>query len=225
MSDQIPIINEHHRGTRARRLAAGVCAQCGKNPLKTTYLCSGCADYFAEYAREKRQAKRAAFQAEHGIIDGRFKRKDTPIETERQCRMCKTYKPIDEFSWNDKLKARRKTICKPCDCKRADKWAKDHPDARAEIHRTRHLKRKYGLSRAQFDQMTADQNGLCAICNGPQQEGRGKNLCVDHCHGTNKIRQLLCHNCNTAIGALNDRPDILRRAADYIEKHEAKEIC
>src|SRR6185312_523454 len=32
-------------------------------------------------------------------------------------------------------------------------------------------------------------------------------------------RDILCHLCNTAIGKLKHNPTILRRAAEYIERH------
>ncbi len=41
----------------------------------------------------------------------------------------------------------------------------------------------------------------------------------DHCHDTGKLRSVLTHAANTAIGIIGDDPAVLRRAADYIEKH------
>lgn len=42
---------------------------------------------------------------------------------------------------------------------------------------------------------------------------------VDHCHTTGKFRDLLCSNCNSGLGLLKDNPDILRKAALYVEEH------
>ena len=44
-------------------------------------------------------------------------------------------------------------------------------------------------------------------------------LAVDHCHKTGKIRQLLCSNCNPAIGFIKDSPELARKMADYLERH------
>jgi hypothetical protein len=44
-------------------------------------------------------------------------------------------------------------------------------------------------------------------------------LAVDHCHDTGKVRRLLCHNCNRALGLFKDNSDILRKAADYVEEY------
>ncbi len=48
-------------------------------------------------------------------------------------------------------------------------------------------------------------------------------LVIDHCHSTGAIRGLLCSNCNTAIGLLSDNPEIIRKAADYLEKERSNE--
>lgn len=42
-------------------------------------------------------------------------------------------------------------------------------------------------------------------------------LVVDHCHVTGKVRGLLCHNCNRALGLLKDSVDNLSKAIDYLK--------
>ncbi len=46
--------------------------------------------------------------------------------------------------------------------------------------------------------------------------GRVRRLSIDHDHNTGDIRGLLCHNCNVAIGHLNDDPELLDAAAGYL---------
>lgn len=46
-----------------------------------------------------------------------------------------------------------------------------------------------------------------------------KPLNVDHDHTTNKVRALLCQNCNAMIGLGGDNPDRLRAAAAYLAHH------
>ena len=41
---------------------------------------------------------------------------------------------------------------------------------------------------------------------------------VDHCHRTGKVRGILCMGCNFSIGHFKDDPEILRRAAAYLEE-------
>nr|WP_268255595.1 endonuclease domain-containing protein [Streptomyces flavofungini] len=40
---------------------------------------------------------------------------------------------------------------------------------------------------------------------------------VDHCHGTGRVRGVLCFNCNSAIGELGCDPGAFRRAISYLE--------
>ncbi len=86
--------------------------------------------------------------------------------------------------------------------------------------------RRYGLTLEDYDRMYSDQRGLCAICHQPETSiGRGgkvKHLAVDHDHVTNEVRQLLCNNCNRAIGLLKDDVSVLLDAIEYLRKHGVK---
>jgi hypothetical protein len=84
--------------------------------------------------------------------------------------------------------------------------------------------KKYGLTLEQHAEMVKQQSGKCLICDtqpNPMLGNKKKGLHVDHCHETGKIRGLLCHNCNCAIGLLNDDAGNVRRLLEYIEKHKA----
>jgi len=61
------------------------------------------------------------------------------------------------------------------------------------------------------------QQGMCAIC---QVEPAAH---VDHDHDTGAVRELLCFNCNGGLGQFKDQPDVLRAAADYVERHRARQ--
>lgn len=79
--------------------------------------------------------------------------------------------------------------------------------------------KKYGLSRNDVAEMLEAQESECAIC------ARGismRNCHVDHDHGSGAVRALLCRRCNTSIGHFNDDADLLRKAAQYIERHSGK---
>lgn len=67
------------------------------------------------------------------------------------------------------------------------------------------LKKKYGLTLKDYDQMSHEQGHVCAICGRSErsQNSRGtgiKSLAVDHCHATGTIRGLLCELCNRGLG-------------------------
>lgn len=80
---------------------------------------------------------------------------------------------------------------------------------------------KYGITLAQYEEMVKVQNNLCYICEKPEKQklknGELKPLAIDHCHDTNRIRKLLCSNCNLGIGNLLHDPALLRKAALYCE--------
>ena len=101
------------------------------------------------------------------------------------------------------------------------------------------LARFYGVTMAQYVEMHAAQGGCCAICRKPEsakipgrknasyEDGRTRDLSVDHDHETGVVRQLLCNACNHMLGHSKENPAILRAAADYIEFHRKalKDAC
>lgn len=81
----------------------------------------------------------------------------------------------------------------------------------------RSLRRKYGVTLAQYEALLRKQRGHCALC--PAKPNR-KRLSVDHNHKTGAIRGLLCDRCNQAIGRLGDDVAGLKRAIAYLDRTE-----
>lgn len=83
------------------------------------------------------------------------------------------------------------------------------------------LKARYSLQ--ELEALYDESGGLCQICGQPQtgskEHGR-KNLAIDHCHKSGRVRGLLCTKCNTALGKFNDDPELLRKAINYLLKNE-----
>ncbi len=79
------------------------------------------------------------------------------------------------------------------------------------------LKHRYGISIEDYNKMLIDQNGLCEICNLTMEE---KDICIDHCHSTKKVRGLLHRTCNAAIGLLKEDVSILANAITYLNKNK-----
>ena len=75
----------------------------------------------------------------------------------------------------------------------------------------------YNLTAQEADDLEREHGGLCAICKGPPC--KKKFLSVDHNHTTGQVRGLLCDVCNRAIGMLKDDVDLIRAAADYLERY------
>ena len=98
---------------------------------------------------------------------------------------------------------------------RIRRWQSQNPDRHATFVVKAHLFRSYGLTPAQYEAMRAGQAGGCAICGEPC--ATGKRLSVDHCHDSMAVRGLLCGTCNSGIGMFKDKPDLLRKAAEYLD--------
>ena len=76
------------------------------------------------------------------------------------------------------------------------------------------LRREFGISEKEYNEILRSQNGVCAIC---KKSGNGKYLAVDHDHISGKVRGLLCQKCNTGIGLLGDNRDSLEKALEYLK--------
>ena len=98
------------------------------------------------------------------------------------------------------------------------KYREKNPDG----ERARHLMREYGITIQEYDAMSVQQGGVCAICKQPETQERNGvkyRLAVDHCHKTGKIRGLLCFKCNSAIGLFEKRDVPIRNIEEYLEKY------
>jgi hypothetical protein len=78
------------------------------------------------------------------------------------------------------------------------------------------MRRQYGISTQQFNELLEFQGHCCAIC----KESIGKlsrKINIDHDHKTNVVRGILCSGCNTGLGHLGDTVEGLKRALAYLE--------
>lgn len=112
----------------------------------------------------------------------------------------------------------------------AREWAKAHPEQVAarkrrwqqqnrDKVRNAHLVRTYGITLEEYTRLLHQQQSACAVCGfvpGPDDRG----LVVDHCHDTGEVRGLLCNNCNTGIGLLQDNPQVVEAAAMYLRRYK-----
>lgn len=131
--------------------------------------------------------------------------------------------------------------CKTCGNTKTSKWyfgptcgscyvtanRKKRKDLNPEYHayqRNFALKKKYGITLKEYNIIFINQNGLCKICLKPDVTKRRStvdgNLVVDHDHITGKVRGLLCHNCNVALGSFRDSEENLIRAVSYLRDNK-----
>ena len=98
--------------------------------------------------------------------------------------------------------------------------------------RDAYLRRTYGITEAEYEEILKAQDGVCWICGEPPKKRR---LHVDHKHvlrdkkqppeeTRKRVRGLLCWACNGAISKFRDDVTKLRNAADYCSQWPAQVI-
>lgn len=85
----------------------------------------------------------------------------------------------------------------------------------AQTSRQSYLRKTWGITLEEYDELVKSQSGLCSIC-----KIKPDILHIDHNHDTGKIRSLLCSNCNRGIGHLKESITILESAIAYIRLHQ-----
>src|SRR5262245_15570650 len=145
------------------------------------------------------------------------------------CRTCKATYRRERYLW--------KTPQHPTECKQCGAWLEPpkrssrpkifcskqcrsdwhNANQTREYRRDSLLRNTFGISLDDYNRMLAEIDGRCPLCGCTEAESRNDVFDVDHCHNTDKVRGLLCHRCNWALGILGDNPTLLRRAADYLE--------
>lgn len=154
---------------------------------------------------------------------------------QKTCSTCYIEKPVAEFGKQSVRPDGLEVACKQCMKARAisryrnpekrkkiletgARWRERNPDADAD----KTLRRKYGITLAQYDELFELQGGVCALCKKGEttkrrKKGEGRErLAVDHCHDTGRVRGLLCFKCNTAIGSLGDTEEDARKVVEYL---------
>ena len=132
----------------------------------------------------------------------------------KTCTKCGVDRPETDYHWHYRDKGIRRQHCKFCrSAVEKERQQKDN----YKIKRKEYcLQKNYGITQQEYDDKLQQQNYSCYLCKLPVT---GKALAVDHCHATGKVRDLLCSPCNQGLGLFKDNPQLLRLAAEYIEKH------
>lgn len=160
----------------------------------------------------------------------------------KTCVKCEKPKRVGQFYKNKARPDGRDEYCKVCrgevnkDYQKRNKEAKNtrgrehyarHKDRLREEARERyhknfwgHLKRAYGITKAQYERMVKKQKGRCAVC-GDRPKRR---LHVDHDHETGEIRGLLCSGCNGGLGLFKDSIPNLQAAIQYLSENSDSSV-
>lgn len=137
----------------------------------------------------------------------------------KMCTRCGEGKELSEFYKHSQKPNCTQSECKVCNKRAATARRLSDPKKFNEGQKRCRLA-KYGLTKDDFNALLEKQNGGCAICGATSGGKRHENerLHVDHCHTTGVVRGLLCTECNTSLGKFKDSPELLRKAAMYLEQ-------
>jgi hypothetical protein len=132
----------------------------------------------------------------------------------KTCKVCKAGKLFSEFHKSGSNTY--KTACKPCANAKLRKRYADPNDNFRTSHLTSRLSSHYKMPRSVARKLAEDRNGVCQICKTTQY------LVVDHCHTTNKYRDVICQSCNVMLGTAKDNIETLQSAIQYLIAHGAE---
>ena len=146
------------------------------------------------------------------------------------CTSCGEDKPITSYRVMKKKRRKHNQVIgeydyvnpKCRDCENAANKARYNEGGKEAWKHTRQLweyKYRFNLTKEDYEALYAECEGKCPICT-TDLVPFGFDTCVDHCHDTDKVRGLLCRQCNAGIGSLREDLDNLERAKDYLIKHK-----
>ena len=138
----------------------------------------------------------------------------------KRCPKCKRILPATPvyFYRRKKAKTGLDSYCKEC----------------LRIYYTlRSIKKRYNISKNQFEHILRDQKSCCAICgvkfanlfhphNKESFTYHASAPRVDHNHKTGVVRGLLCDRCNLLIGEAHENTIVLVNAIKYLRKNRMK---
>jgi hypothetical protein len=143
----------------------------------------------------------------------------------KQCRKCKQSKNLTEFFKDAGLKDGRANTCKVCKQTSTYEWRDKNKDKYNEYMRQKNKEaypearfQRYGITKEGYEKTLLEQDSKCAICKKPNLSKK-RALAVDHHHGSNKIRGIICYNCNRALHAFDDL-DLFNAIMAYLKKHQ-----
>ena len=116
----------------------------------------------------------------------------------KYCPGCQKVSPLSNWHRNATVNDGYAAYCKDCRRKQGE---------------ADHLRRTFGLTVEERDELFARQDGLCAICRVRPIKH------IDHDHPTGQVRGGLCGPCNLGLGQFEDDPVRLRAAARYLDLH------
>lgn len=185
------------------------CVRCTTiKPVGDFYRANSRSDGLSSYCKQcSHEAVKASERRTRDRNGGQpLQRRDKRVG-ELWCPDCQEYRPLAEFFRNVSTATGYGNYCR------------EHQTARVVENRNRlhggsrnyHLKRRYGITVADFQERFEAAGGLCQGCR------KAPAVHVDHDHVTKQVRGLLCFNCNQALGNVRDDVAVLLSLVNYLE--------
>jgi hypothetical protein len=169
-----------------------------KIPSRTSGLCSG------HYQQKYGGKPFTPLLARRSKADVQFR----DASGRKQCVKCRGWLPEGEFSSGAASDGLQQN-CRTCG-------------------KSKKLLQRFNLTERQYQELLAEQGGVCAACGSECRHG--KRLAVDHDHSCcpgytscgNCIRGLICISCNSALGNVYDSIPTLLGMVGYLRKWEER---
>ena len=138
----------------------------------------------------------------------------------RQCKSCYNKKRRKYFG----KRSKEDSTFRPYMNGKTKAWRKENPDKVKQGERKQSLK-KYDLTPEAYEEKLDKQNRRCACCRRPFA---GMNLKkkppVDHNHKTGQTRDIICPECNFAIGQIHEDIERVENLLNYLKKWKDRDV-
>jgi hypothetical protein len=131
----------------------------------------------------------------------------------KRCPRCGRHLPFAQFARNRSSKDGLGSYCRPChNIVTRENRIRKHGSGRNYL-----AKYRYGIEAEVADALITAQGFFCPVCKLQLPEH------IDHDHVTGRVRGVLCFNCNGALGRFEDDVPRLKRAIEYLARHQGED--
>lgn len=144
----------------------------------------------------------------------------------KKCNKCLEVKSFAEFFKDKNHSTGHYSICKDCKKQSTYKWRSENPHKynssmreyrknNKELFRNLQLKKNYGITLVEYNQILEKQDFRCWICKKINRSSK-RDFPMDHNHKTGKPRGILCYGCNRSLHTLETK-NLLEKALLYLD--------
>ena len=156
------------------------------------------------------------------IVIGTLESRELREHDKKYCPKCKKIKTLRSFNKSKNSNFGYSSHCRLCSRRLGKKYHNKEKKQleyrnKKDIFRNNKLKRDFGITLEEYNKKLKKQNNKCMVYGNTPKENR-KALAIDHNHNTGEVRDLLCGNCNAAVGFLKENIVIAKEMVKYIRR-------